>query len=130
MKKLILGIILIASFNSYSQDDQHDLEILLFKKEILIRQIQSLKEKIGKENNQRVEKSVDFELFEIIIEQESVWIDKFLSEDYTRSYRDLMEKIKNSPNTKKLESSIINEFFKLKEEMLLEINKIPGRNKP
>jgi hypothetical protein len=69
----------------------------------------------------------DFIYFEKIIDQEAIWLENFLSKDYMDTYKNLMIKVKNSPNTKRLENKIIDQLNRMKNDLRNEIEQLPSK---
>jgi len=127
MRTNILVLILLITITSNSQNYKSDLNELLIEKEILDRKIKEARMNLIKNQPDNEKGDLDIIYFEELVNQEAIWLEKFLSQDYMETYKNLMIKIKNSPNTKRLENTIINQLNKMKDELRNEIEKIPSK---
>jgi ubiquinone/menaquinone biosynthesis C-methylase UbiE len=127
MKRQIIITTMLFCFSLLNgQNQNEELKQLLIQKEILEKKIALLELELNEKEDNPVDKqSIDFKMIEFLIDQETIWIEKLVSGDYFDKYQDLMEKIRTSPNTKKLESAIVRRIEEMKMEMKAEIEKMP-----
>lgn len=128
MKYIILSILMIFTSLISGQNEKQELELLLIEQQLIEKKIEILKTKLKIKDSIIENNEIDLNMVEILIDQEALYIEKLISGNYLESYTNMLKNMKDSPNAKKLEATLIRKIQEFKSQMKSEIQNMPIGN--